>query len=94
MKDILIRASEGIMETLELPEEEHTQVDGWLNQYLSLEDLQSAINPERLIMTITQISNLYEVHKVETTLEDELPLLIGNLKSSWAKTELEKRMKA
>ena len=84
MKDLYNRTSEGIMDILQLPEEEHSKMDEWLaGQNVSLEELQSA----------EHMSREYEIHRINVTPENELPLLLGSLKSDAAKTRLSERMR-
>lgn len=85
VKEIRIQAIKNIAEILEIPDEEHAQLDEWVMwQEVSLEELQD----------VSHMSRLYEKHKVLVTPPKELPLLIDTLKTNKGKEALEKRLKS
>lgn len=84
MKDEFIQAFKNISEFLETPDDELDTLEQWtMNLAVSLGELQDT----------SHLARLYEVEKTLSISRNELPLLIGQLKTTHAQELLTKRLK-
>ena len=83
MKGMYIDALTGLTIFLETPDEEYEQVEKWLfSQAMSYDEF----------MDNEFLAGEYEAYKVSQTAEENLPLLVEDLKTKKGKDALQKRL--